>query len=68
MDASKIVLGSALIQLDGDKSEKVIAFASKALSSMEERYANIERDMLELGSGILSRMVPYLRVRVDIRD
>ncbi len=51
VDTSKIGLGAALIQIDEDKSEKVIAFASKALSSMEERYTNIEREMLAVVFG-----------------
>lgn len=41
VDASLQGLGSALIQ-DG----KVVAFASRALTDTEKRYANIEREML----------------------
>jgi len=41
VDASLRGLGSALIQ-DG----KVVAFASRALTDTEKRYANIEREML----------------------
>ena len=43
IDASLRGLGSALIQ-DG----KVVAFASRALTDTEKRYANIEREMLSL--------------------
>ena len=41
VDASLSALGAALMQ-DG----RVVAFASKALSEVESRYANIEREML----------------------
>jgi hypothetical protein len=41
VDASIRGLGSALVQ-----EGKVVAFASKALTDTETRYANIEREML----------------------
>ena len=50
VDASMKGLGAALIQIE-DGREKVIAFASKALSPTEERYANIEREMLAVVFG-----------------
>ena len=50
VDASKRGLGAALIQVDSGK-EKIIAFASKALTPVEERYANIEREMLAVVFG-----------------
>jgi len=50
VDASKKGLGAALIQVDSGK-EKIIAFASKALTPVEERYANIEREMLAVVFG-----------------
>ncbi len=62
MDASKIGLGAALIQINGKKSEKVIAFASKALSSTEERYANIEREILAVVFGA-ERFIPMCTSR-----
>ena len=50
VDASMKGLGATLIQIE-DGREKVIAFASKALSPTEERYANIEREMLAVVFG-----------------
>ena len=41
VDASQVGLGAALLQ-----NGKPIAFASKALTETERRYANIEREML----------------------
>ena len=41
VDASQHALGAALLQDD-----KVVAFASKSLSEVEKRYANIERELL----------------------
>ncbi|WP_419601948.1 RNase H-like domain-containing protein, partial [Thiolapillus sp.] len=46
VDASKIGIGAALTQ-DG----KPIAFASKALTDTEQRYANIERELLAVVFG-----------------
>ena len=46
VDASMKTLGTALIQ-DG----KPVAFASKALSPAESRYANIERELLAVVYG-----------------
>ncbi|KAL8607946.1 hypothetical protein ACOMHN_005501 [Nucella lapillus] len=46
VDASKTGLGAALLQ-DG----KPIAFASKALTDSEQRYANIERELLAVVFG-----------------
>ena len=41
VNASQVGLGAALLQ-----DNKPIAFASKALTNVEHRYANIEREML----------------------
>ena len=46
VDASKVGLGAALIQ-DG----KPVAYASKALTATEQRYANIECEMLAVVYG-----------------
>ena len=46
VDASKIGIGAALLQ-DG----RPIAFASKALTETEQRYANIERELLAIVFG-----------------
>ena len=54
VDASLLGLGAALIQ-DG----KPIAFASKALTPAESRYANIEREMLAVVFG-LERFHTYI--------
>lgn len=47
VDASMKGLGAALIQLG-----KPVAFASKALTPVESRYANIEREMLAVVFGL----------------
>ena len=47
VDASQDGLGAALVQEDGP-----VAFASKALTDTECRYANIEREMLAVVFGI----------------
>lgn len=46
VDASKKGLGAALVQ-----QGKPIAFASKALTDVEQRYANIERELLAIVFG-----------------
>ena len=50
VDASTRGLGAALVQVENGH-EKVIAFASKALTPVEQRYANIEREMLAVVFG-----------------
>ena len=52
VDASGKGLGAALIQMDDSNNEHVIAFASKALTPTEQRYANIERELLAVVFGI----------------
>ena len=53
VDASQKGLGAALIQIDpaAPESERVIAFASKSLTEVERRYANIEREFLAVVFG-----------------
>ena len=51
VDASTKGLGAALVQIDERGREKIIAFASKALTPTEQRYANIEREMLAVVFG-----------------
>ena len=45
-------MGAALIQIDKEGKEKIIAFASKTLTPTEKRYANIEREMLAVVFGV----------------
>ena len=54
VDSSKIGLGAALIQVNPEKPdvEHVIAYASKSLSEVESRYANIERECLAVVYGV----------------
>ena len=47
VDASKVALGAVLLQ-----NGRPIAYASKALTDTETRYANIEREMLAVVFGI----------------
>jgi hypothetical protein len=54
VDASQKGLGAGLIQHD-----KPVAFASMALSDMQSRYSNIEREALALVCGI-QRFLTYL--------
>ena len=48
---SLLGLGTGLIQTKPDNQERVIAFASKSLTDIESRYANIEREMLAVVFG-----------------
>ena len=54
VDASKQGLGAVLIQTDPSQPEKerIVAFASKSLSEVEKRYANIERELLAVVFGV----------------
>jgi hypothetical protein len=54
VDSSKEGLGAALIQIDPEEpnKERIVAFASKALSEVETQYANIERELLAVVFGV----------------
>ena len=54
VDASQVGLGTALLQ-----DNKPIAFASKALTNAECRYANMEREMLAVVFGV-ERFCTYI--------
>ena len=60
VDASQVGLGAALLQ-----NGKPIAFASKALTETECRYANIERDA---SCCLWSREIPHLCLWMVIHD
>ena len=60
VDASHVGLGAALLQ-----SDKPIAFASKALTETECRYANIERDA---SCCLWSREIPHLHLWMVLHD
>ena len=54
VDASKKGLGAALIQIDpaDPGQERIVSFASKTLTNVEQRYANIEREYLAVVFGV----------------
>ena len=62
VDASSTGLGAALLQ-----DKKLIAFASKALTDTESRYANIERELLAVVYGC-ERFHTYLYGRSFIAE
>ncbi|XP_043063219.1 uncharacterized protein K02A2.6-like [Drosophila yakuba] len=47
-DASPVGLGSVLLQFDGKGDPLIISFASKALSEVERRYSQTEKESLAL--------------------
>ncbi|XP_043862245.1 uncharacterized protein K02A2.6-like [Drosophila santomea] len=47
-DASPVALGSVLLQFDGKGDPLIISFASKALSEVERRYSQTEKESLAL--------------------
>ena len=57
VDASKIGIGAALLQ-DG----RPIAFASKALTETEQRYANIERELLAVVFSCFQFQLPHIHL------
>ena len=60
VNTSQVGLGGALLQ-----DNKPLAFASKALTDAECRYANIERDV---SSCLWSREIPHLHLWTDLLD
>ncbi|XP_035901959.1 uncharacterized protein K02A2.6 isoform X2 [Anopheles stephensi] len=47
-DASPVGLGAVLVQIDAQSVPRIIAYASKSLSIVERRYAQIEKEALAL--------------------
>ena len=47
-DASSFGLGSVLIQIQDDGSKRAVAYASRAMSDTERRYAQIEKEALSI--------------------
>ena len=48
VDASQVGLGEVLLQEDSQGRTRPVAYTSKALTPHETRYANIERECLQL--------------------
>ncbi|KAK3709526.1 hypothetical protein QZH41_006764 [Actinostola sp. cb2023] len=63
VDASTKGLGAALLQDD-----KPVAFASKALTDVETRYANIERELLAVVYGYLGPTLCQRQLQMYIRS
>ena len=53
VDASQVGLGGVLLQEDSQGRTRPVAYASKALTPCETRYANIEREMLAVAWGCI---------------
>ena len=51
-DASQVGLGAWLRQVDQQGNEKIVAMASRSLTSAESRYSNIERECLAVMYGL----------------
>ena len=54
VDASPVGVGGLLIQhdIDNDDNYKIINYASRSLSDVEQRYSQIEREALAIYYGI----------------
>ena len=53
VDASQVGLGQVLLQKDCQGRTRPVAYASKALTPSETRYANVEMEMLAVGWGCI---------------
>ena len=54
VDTSPVGLGAVLVQHDRNGNSKVIAYASRALTDVESRYSQTERDALVVTWGCLT--------------
>ena len=53
VDVSQVGLGGVLLQEESQGGSRPVAYASKALTPCETRYANIEREMLAVVWGCI---------------
>ena len=59
-DASDLGLGAVLYQVDNDKHQRVIAYASRSLSNVERNYPAHKLEFLVLKWAVMDRFHEYL--------
>ena len=60
IDASDLGLGAVLYQVDGDKDQRVMAYASHSLSNTERNYPAHKLEFLALKWAVMDRFHEYL--------
>lgn len=64
-DASPVGLGAVLVQL-GDEEKRIIAFASKALSTTEQKYHQTEKEALALVWAVERFSIYLIGIRFEL--
>ena len=66
VDASSVGLGAILSQFDSDDNERIVAYASRSLSKVEQRYSQTEKEALGVVFGCEKFHIYLIRIEFEL--